>query len=151
MILGLVTDLKALYSDIQSAVAKKRAELYPSPTGELPSATKKIAEVETDLNERVKFIDKQLSKLTSDLDLSGTSTPLQQGMAMQNLAIAREKATRQAISPEYDSVIGQASKQGAILPCQRNSTFIGNCGRLVSVRPLGKAVRPITLGKNTVR
>jgi len=136
--IGFASDLKTLYSDIQSAVAKKRSELYPSPTDELPSATKKIAEVETDLNERVKFIDNQLSKLTSNLDLAGTSTPLQQGMAMQNLAIAREKATRQAISPEYDSVIGQASKQGAILPANETARLLATAEDLFQSDPWGR-------------
>lgn len=136
--IGFAADLKSLYSDIQSAVAKKRSELYPSATGEFPSATKKIEEVQTDLNERIKFIDKQLSKITSDLDIAGTSTPIQQGMAMQNLAVAREKAAREAISPEYDSVIGQASKQGAILPANETARLLATAEDLFQSDPWGR-------------
>lgn len=59
-------------------------------------------------------------------------------MAMQNLAVAREKAAREAISPEYDSVIGQASKQGAILPANETARLLATAEDLFQSDPWGR-------------
>jgi len=135
---AFATDLRNLYSDIQLAVKKKAAELYPTPLVELPSGKAKLAEVETDYNNRINFIDKQLGKLTTEANIAGGTKPAEIGTAIQNLVIAREKAARNALSPEYDSVLSQASKQGALLPAQDTQNLLNTAQELFEGDPWAK-------------
>lgn len=131
-------ELNQLYSDLKTAVRKKATETFPAPSAEIPSGKAKIAEVETDYNKRVGFIDNQLNKLTSEINLTGTTKPTELGTAIQNLVLAKEKAVKAAISPEYDSVLSQASKQGAILPAQDTQDLLNTAEELFQGDPWAK-------------
>ncbi len=56
--------------------------------------------------------------MSSRENIAGGTKPAEIGTAIQNLVVAKEKAAKNALRPEYDSVLGQASKQGALLPAQ---------------------------------
>jgi len=131
-------ELNKLYSDLKDAVRKRASEIYPAPSAELPSGKAKIAEVETDYNNRINFIDKQLGKLTAEANIAGGTKPAEIGTAIQNLVIAREKAARNALSPEYDSVLSQASKQGALLPAQETQDLLNTAQELFQGDPWAK-------------
>jgi len=131
-------ELNTLYSDLKNAVRKKASELYPASSTELPSAKAKIAEVETDYNSRIGFIDKQLNKLTAEANIVGGTKPVEIGTAIQNLVIAREKSARNALRPEYDSVLTQASGQGALLPAQDTQDLLNTAEQLFQGDPWAK-------------
>jgi len=131
-------ELNTLYSDLKKAVRKRSSELYPTPSGELPSGATKIAEVETDYNNRINFIDKQLNKLTAETSIVGGTKPVEIGTAIQNLVIAKEKAARNALRPEYDSVLTQASSQGALLPAQDTQDLLRTAENLFQSDPWAK-------------
>jgi hypothetical protein len=131
-------ELTKLYSDLKDAIRKKSFELYPAPSAELPSGKTKIAEVETDYNNRINFIDKQLGKLTTEANIAGGTKPAEIGTAIQNLVIAKEKAARGALKPEYESVLGQASKQGAMLPAQDTQDLLNTAEQLFQGDPWAK-------------
>lgn len=131
-------ELNTLYSDLRNAVRKKASEVFPAPSAELPSGKAKIAEVETDYNNRISFIDKQLNKLTSEANIAGGTKPVEIGTAIQNLVIAKEKAARNALRPEYESVLGQASKQGALLPAQDTQNLLNTAEQLFQGDPWAK-------------
>jgi hypothetical protein len=131
-------ELNKLYTDLKGAVRKRASEMYPAPSVEMPSGKAKIAEVETDYNQRIAFIDNQLNKLTSSLDITGQTRPTEIGGAIQNLVLAKEKAAKAALSPEYDSVLGQASKQGALLPAQDTQDLLKTAEDLFQGDPWAK-------------
>jgi hypothetical protein len=131
-------ELNKLYTDLKGAVRKRASEIYPAPSAEMPSGKAKIAEVETDYNQRIAFIDNQLNKLTSSLDITGQTRPTEIGGAIQNLVLAKEKAAKAALSPEYDSVLGQASKQGALLPAQDTQDLLKTAEDLFQGDPWAK-------------
>lgn len=131
-------ELNTLYSDLKQAVRKKASELYPAPNVELPSGKAKIAEAETDYNNRINFIDNQLNKLTADANIAGGTKPAEIGTAIQNLVVAKEKAAKNALRPEYDSVLGQASKQGALLPAQDTQDLLNTAEQLFQGDPWAK-------------
>jgi len=131
-------ELNTLYSDLKNAVRKKASEIYPASSTELPSAKAKIAEVETDYNSRIGFIDKQLNKLTAEANIVGGTKPVEIGTAIQNLVIAREKSARNALRPEYDSVLTQASGQGALLPAQDTQDLLNTAEQLFQGDPWAK-------------
>ena len=131
-------ELNTLYSDLKNAVRKKASELYPAPSGNLPSGTAKISEVETDYNSRINFIDNQLNKLTAEANIAGGTKPVEIGTAIQNLVIAREKSARNALRPEYDSVLTQASGQGALLPAQDTQDLLNTAEQLFQGDPWAK-------------
>jgi hypothetical protein len=131
-------ELNKLYADLRVAVRKRASEMYPAPSGEIPSGKAKVAEVETDYNQRIGFIDNQLNKLTSSIDLAGQTRPTEIGVAIQNLVLAKEKAAKAALSPEYDSVLSQASKQGAILPAQDTQNLLKTAEDLFQGDPWAK-------------
>lgn len=117
-------DVQKLYTDLQAATRAKAAELYPASGIEMPSATAKAQEVTVDFNKRVDAINNQLKGLTSSINLSGDVTPINLGTSIQNLVVAREKAARAALSPEYEAVLQQASSQGAMLPAQQTQNLL---------------------------
>lgn len=131
-------ELNKLYVDLKDAVRKRSFEMYPAPSAEMPSGKAKIAEVETDYNQRIVFIDNQLNKLTSSIDVTGQTRPTEIGVAIQNLVLAKEKAAKKALSPEYDSVLGQASKQGALLPAQETQDLLKTAEDLFQGDPWAK-------------
>lgn len=131
-------ELNTLYSDLKNAVRKKASQLYPASSAELPSAKAKIVEVETDYNSRINFIDNQLNKLTANTNISGGTKPVEIGTAIQNLVIAREKSARNALRPEYDSVLTQASGQGALLPAQDTQDLLNTAEQLFQGDPWAK-------------
>ena len=131
-------ELNKLYTDLKGAVRKRASEMYPAPSAEMPSGKTKIAEVETDYNQRIGFIDKQLEKLTASIDVTGQTRPTEIGGAIQNLVLAKEKAAKAALSPEYDSVLGQASKQGALLPAQDTQDLLKTAEDLFQGDPWAK-------------
>jgi len=140
-------ELNKLYSDLKDSVRKRASELYPAPSGNLPSGPAKIAEIETDYNSRINFIDNQLNKLTAEANIAGGTKPVVIGTAIQNLVIARKKSVRNALRPEYDSVLTQASGQGALLPGQDTQDLLNTAEQLfqgdpwVKQAPLLKLVR----------
>jgi len=131
-------ELNKLYTDLKGAVRKRASEMYPAPSAEMPSGKAKIAEVETDYNQRIGFIDKQLEKLTTGIDITGQTKPTEIGVAIQNLVLAKEKAAKAALSPEYDSVLNQASKQGALLPAQDTQNLLKTAEDLFQGDPWAK-------------
>jgi hypothetical protein len=131
-------ELNKLYTDLKGAVRKRASEMYPAPSAEMPSGKAKIAEVETDYNQRIGFIDKQLNKLTTGIDITGQTKPTEIGVAIQNLVLAKEKAAKAALSPEYDSVLSQASKQGALLPAQDTQNLLNTAEELFQGDPWAK-------------
>jgi hypothetical protein len=131
-------ELNKLYTDLKGAVRKRASEMYPAPSAEMPSGKAKIAEVETDYNQRIGFIDKQLEKLTTGIDITGQTRPTEIGGAIQNLVLAKEKAAKAALSPEYDSVLSQASKQGALLPAQDTQNLLNTAEELFQGDPWAK-------------
>ncbi len=132
------TELNNLYADLKSAVRKKSAELYPKPSAEIPSGAVKITEKQVDLDQRIKFIDDQLNKLTIQANIAGGTKPAEIGTAIQNLVVAKEKAAKNALRPEYDSVLGQASKQGALLPAQDTQDLLNTAQQLFKDDPWAK-------------
>jgi len=136
--LAFATEVKQLYADLKVAVNKKANELYPAPSAEIPSAKTKIAEQEIDYDKRIGFINNQLEKITANLDITGGTKPAEIGTSIQNLVLAKETAARKALSPEYDSVLGQASKQGALLPAQDTQALLNTAFDLFNKDPWGR-------------
>jgi hypothetical protein len=136
--LTFATEVKQLYADLKVAVNKKANELYPAPSAEIPSAKTKIAEQEIDYDKRIGFIDNQLEKITANLDITGGTKPAEIGTSIQNLVLAKETAARKALSPEYDSVLSQASKQGALLPAQDTQALLNTAFDLFNKDPWGR-------------
>ncbi len=141
------TELNNLYADLKSAVRKKSAELYPKPSAEIPSGAVKITEKQVDLDQRIKFIDDQLNKLTIQANIAGGTKPAEIGTAIQNLVVAKEKAAKNALRPEYDSVLGQASKQGALLPAQDTQDLLNTAQQLFKDDPWAKEALAPTVSK----
>ena len=91
--LTIRSDLEKLYKELQDAVQKKAASLYPQPSAELPSGKAAIAAAETDYNQRLKAIDSQLERQTTNLTLGNKyistsgliEAPTELGKAIQNL------------------------------------------------------------------
>ena len=136
--LTFATEVKQLYADLKIAVGKKANELFPAPSKEIPSAKTKIAEQNIDYDKRIGFIDNQLDKITVNLDISGGTKPSEIGTAIQNLVLSKEKAAREALKPQYDSVLGQASKQGALLPAQDTQELLNTAFDLFNKDPWGR-------------
>ena len=144
--LTIRSDLERLYKELQEAVQKKAAGLYPQPSAELPSGKSALAAVETDYNQRLKAIESQLERQTTNLTLGNKyistsgliEAPTELGKAIQNLVLAREKAARGALSPEYNSVRDQASNMGAILPAQETQDLLGTAFDLFMKDPWGR-------------
>lgn len=132
------TELNNIYSELRAAVRKKSQELYPRPSGEIPSGQAKVSQTETDYNQRITFIDNQLNKLTGQLDIAGGTKPVEIGTAIQNLVVAKEKAAKAALKPEYESVLGQASNQGALLPAQDTQDLLNTAEQLFQGDPWAK-------------
>ena len=136
--LAFATEVKQLYADLKIAVNKKANELYPAPSAEIPSAKTKIAEQKVDYEKRIGFIDNQLDKITANLDITGGTKPAEIGASIQNLVLAKESAARKALSPEYDSVLSQASNQGALLPAQDTQNLLNTAFDLFNKDPWGR-------------
>jgi hypothetical protein len=136
--LAFATEVKQLYADLKTAVNKKANELYPAPSAEIPSAKTKIAEQEVDYNKRIGFIDNQIDKITANLDITGATKPSEIGTSIQNLVLTKEKAARASLSPEYDSVLSQASNQGALLPAQDTQQLLNTAFDLFNKDPWGR-------------
>ena len=132
------TEIQQLYADLKQAVNKKSIELYPAPSTEIPSAKAKIAEQDIDYDKRIGFINNQLDKITSNFDITGAAKPTEIGTSIQNLVLSKEKAARKALSPEYDSVLGQASNQGALLPAQDTQALLNTALDLFQQDPWGR-------------
>ena len=135
---GFAGELNKLYADLKVAVQKRASEVYPAPSAEMPSGKAKLAEMETDYNKRIGFIDNQLNKLTGELNITGQAKPVEVGTAIQNLVLSKEKTARAALSPEYDSVLSQASKQGALLPAQETQDLLNTAEELFRGDPWAK-------------
>lgn len=131
-------DLTALYADLQKAVTSKAQSMFPSGPMQFPSQIKALEEVQADFNKRVNAINNQLSNMTANLNLMGTTAPAQLGGSIQNLVVAREKAAREALSPDYNSVKQQASDQGAILPAQDTQDLLNTAFDLFKRDPWGR-------------
>ena len=136
--LAFATEVKQLYADLKIAVNKKANELFPAPSAEIPSAKTKIAEQEIDYDQRIGFIDNQLDKITANLDITGGTKPSEIGTSIQNLVLSKEKAARNALRPEYDSVLTQASNQGALLPAQDTQALLNTAFDLFNKDPWGR-------------
>lgn len=132
------TEVQQLYSDLKQAVRKKSSELYPAPSAEIPSGKAKIAEQEIDNDKRIGFINNQIDKITANLDITGATKPSEIGTSIQNLVLSKEKAARAALSPEYDSVLSQASNQGALLPAQDTQQLLNTAFDLFNKDPWGR-------------
>lgn len=132
------TEVQQLYSDLKQAVRKKSTELYPAPSAEIPSGKAKIAEQEIDNDKRIGFINNQIDKITANLDITGATKPSEIGTSIQNLVLTKEKAARAALSPEYDSVLSQASNQGALLPAQDTQQLLNTAFDLFNKDPWGR-------------
>ena len=132
------TEIQQLYADLKQAVNKKSIELYPAPNTEIPSAKAKITEQDIDYDKRIGFINNQLDKITSNFDITGAAKPTEIGTSIQNLVLSKEKAARKALSPEYDSVLGQASNQGALLPAQDTQALLNTAFDLFQQDPWGR-------------
>jgi hypothetical protein len=132
------TEIQQLYADLKTAVGKKSSELYPAPSAEIPSGKAKIAEQEVDNDKRIGFINNQIDKITANLDITGATKPSEIGTSIQNLVLAKETAARKALSPEYDSVLSQASNQGALLPAQDTQQLLNTAFDLFNKDPWGR-------------
>jgi hypothetical protein len=135
---NFATDVQKIYDDLKVAVRKKSAELYPAPSAEIPSGKAKIAEQEVDNDKRIGFINNQIDKITANLDITGATKPSEIGTSIQNLVLAKETAARKALSPEYDSVLSQASNQGALLPAQDTQQLLNTAFDLFNKDPWGR-------------
>jgi len=131
-------ELAKLYADLQRAVAARAQTEFPSGPMQFPSQIKALEEVKVDFNKRVNAINDQLSNMTANLNLMGTTAPAQLGASIQNLVVARERAARDALSPEYNSVKQQASDQGAILPAQDTQDLLNTAFDLFRRDPWGR-------------
>lgn len=128
--------LKQIYTDLQTAVRNKAAELYPQPSTTPPSTSKVTAQAEVDFNKRLGAISAQQAKLTQSLDLGGA--PVELGKTIQNLTLAQEAAARNALSPDYNSVKKQASAMGAILPAAQTQSLLDTAKDLFMQDPWGR-------------
>jgi len=135
---NFATDVQKIYDDLKVAVRKKAAELYPAPSAEIPSGKAKIAEQEIDNDKRIGFINNQIDKITANLNITGATKPSEIGTSIQNLVLSKEKAARAALSPEYDSVLSQASNQGALLPAQDTQQLLNTAFDLFNKDPWGR-------------
>jgi hypothetical protein len=131
-------DLSKLYADLQKAVTAKSQTMFPSGPMQFPSQIEALEKVQVDFNKRVNAINDQLSNMTANLNLMGTTAPVQLGKSIQNLVVAREQAARDALSPEYNSVKQQASDQGAILPAQDTQNLLNTAFDLFRRDPWGR-------------
>lgn len=129
-------DLQKVYADLQAAVRNKSTELYPQPPGAIPSASRTTAQAEVDVNARLSAIANQQSRLAQSLNLG--DAPVEIGKSIQNLTLAREAATRSALSPEYNSVKAQASAMGAILPAAQTQALLNTAKDLFMQDPWGR-------------
>lgn len=112
----LAGDLQKLYADLNTAVRTKADELYPKPTTELPSATKRAAEAQVDYQKRTVALDNQLKKITSDIDLFGSRDPVVEGRATQNLVKGKIESIKAELRPQYEKLKVEARKEGVTMP-----------------------------------
>jgi hypothetical protein len=134
----LAGDLQKLYADLNVAVRTKADELYPKPTTELPSASKRVEEAQVDYQKRTVALDNQLKKITSDIDLFGSRDPVAEGKAIQNLVKTQESTIRKELSPQYDDVKKQASDQGALLPANETQALLNAAEEIFMSDPWAK-------------
>lgn len=118
------TQLNDLYATINNAVRKRAGVMYPEATGNIPSVASQVQKVENTAEQRVKSIDAQLDKITQNLGSTSGVAPVEVGKAIQSLVLAKEKSIRSILSPEYDSLREQASKQGALLPADQTESLL---------------------------
>lgn len=128
--------IKQLYKDLQDAVQRKSAELYPQASVELPSVQRVARGIQIDFDKRLAAISDQQTKLTQSLNLG--DAPVELGKAIQNLTLAREAAARNALSPDYNSVKAQASAMGAILPAAQTQVLLDTAKDLFMQDPWGR-------------
>lgn len=112
----LAGDLQKLYDDLNVAVRKKADELYPTPSTQLPSATKRQAEAKVDYQKRTVALDNQLKKITADIDLFGSRDPVTEGKATQNLVNGKIESIKAELRPQYEDLKVQARKEGVTMP-----------------------------------
>lgn len=112
----LAGDLQKLYDDLNVAVRKKADELYPAPTTQLPSASKRQEDVKVDYQKRTVALDNQLKKITSDIDLFGSRDPVTEGKATQNLVNGKIESIKAELRPEYEKLKVLARKEGVTMP-----------------------------------
>jgi hypothetical protein len=134
----IAQDLEVIYKDLQTAVRTKATELFPKPSGDIPMASSQIGKVEIDYTKRLSALADQQAKLTQSLNLAGNITPIDLGKPIQNIVLAQETAARNALKPEYESVITQASKLGAILPADQTQVLLNTAKDLFMQDPWGR-------------
>ena len=138
-------EFEQIYKDLQTAVRTKANELYPQPSSgnkfipaDIPTASSQIAKVEIDYAKRLQALNEQQEKLTQSLNLAGNITPIDLGKPIQNVVLAQEAAARNALKPEYTSVITQASALGAILPANQTQALLDTAKDLFMKDPWGR-------------
>lgn len=141
----IANDLEIIYKDLQAAVRTKANQLYPQPSSgnkfipaDIPTASAKLAELEVDYGKRLKALSDQQEKLTQSLNLAGNITPIDLGKPIQGVVLAQEAAARNALKPEYESVLTQASKLGAILPADQTQSLLNTARDLFMKDPWGR-------------
>jgi uncharacterized spore protein YtfJ len=134
----IASDLEQIYKDLQNAVRAKANELYPTASTEIPKASTQIGKVEIDYTKRLAALADQQAKLTQSLNLAGNISPIDLGKPIQNIVLAQETAARNALKPEYESVISQASKLGAILPADQTQALLNTAKDLFMQDPWGR-------------
>ena len=112
----LAGDLQKLYTDLNLAVRNKADELYPKPSTELPSVTKRTAESQVDYQKRTIALENQLKKITSDIDLFGSRDPVVEGRATQNLVKGKIESIKAELRPQYEKLKVEARKEGVTMP-----------------------------------
>lgn len=141
----LAAELRTLYTDLNAAVRKKANELYAAPAAELPSAVQRAEQIQLAAQQKQQSIDKQLTKITSDIDLFGSRDPALEGKAIQNLVKAKENTVRAELSPQYDAVKTQASNQGALLPANETQSLLNTAEEIFKDDPWAKQAGLLTL------
>jgi hypothetical protein len=142
---GLAAELRTLYTDLNNAVKNKANELYAAPSAELPSAKQRQQQVVQTAQQQQIAIDKQLKKITSDIDLFGSRDPLAEGKAIQNLVKTKEATIRKELSPQYDDVKKQASDQGALLPANETQSLLNTAEEIFINDPWAKQAGLLSL------
>ena len=134
----IAQDLEVIYKDLQTAVRTKATELFPKPSGDIPVASSQIGKVEIDYAKRLSALADQQEKLTQSLNLAGNITPIELGKPIQGVVLAQEAAAKNALKPEYESVLTQASKLGAILPANQTQALLDTAKDLFMQDPWGR-------------
>jgi hypothetical protein len=131
-------ELNMFYEDLRKAVKDKAAVLYPQATGNLPVQSQKSAIAERNYAQQISAIDKRLGDISYNLSLGTDVAPLVRGQEAQKLTIAKEKAVSAIISPQYEDVLSQASKQGAMLPANETQVVLDAANNLFRDDPWAK-------------